>query len=653
MKTIRLTTDLSILLDQNSRRQHMGNYKTIQSAFNDIQHYIERHKNEEKNAHSAHQIKYKNTDVETIINHYLSRYKSIVISASGEGIEEVRDSRTSVDGQNHELLAERLLHDFSQIKNNIDSIDKKFIEINFDTYFPDKTGQIPMGDLIQKALDDIGKSEAGTLYIKNGTYLINRRLYIPENTTIKMENNTVLLRGHAGGFFDNGEPYAETTGYDGPGNIHVIGGTLDNNYEQLDKYPTKQVNMVNLRHADNVSFENVTFRNSISNHVFDINGTRNLKLLNCTFEGYINLNGKPQAQAEAVQISEYIPGGIDGGVVDGTPTRDVLIENCVFKRSDQLGGFDVCIGNHITAHNVFNENIEVNNNIFEDCNIGIRPYKWNIVKMTDNIFIKNDECIRISSVGGGYGASASDINGIPSGQSQAGNLYTIRGNTFRNYKTVAIGAYGQEYEDSRGYVGNLRIKDNTFSCDNNDKGMNIDIDLCRNVHIKDNSMEYARRGVQIKACHNIYIDKNHIEHMKTEGIYIVASTYTGYAMQTRHLHITSNTINTTGRNGYYLQNVQNLYVLSNSISNTNDVQEGDSLRGGIYMNKVTDARIEHNDVWGTKKGFVIRGSELTGVVAFNNGGEGDIKLWGTNAIVGYYNVASDDKVYRYETKSKG
>ena len=653
MKTTRLTTDLSNLLDQNGRRQHIGNYKTIQRSLNDIQNYTERHKSEEKNAHSARQIKYKNTDVETIIEHYLGRYKGIVVSSNGNGIEEVRDSRTSVDGENHDLLAERLLHDFLQTKNEIEKVDKKFIEINFDTYFPDKTGKKPMGDLLQKALDDIGKSEAGTLYIKNGTYLINRRLYIPENTTIKMENNTVLLRGHAGGFFDNGNPYAETTGYDGPGNIHVIGGTLDNNYEEIDKYPTKQVNMVNLRHADNVSFDNVTFRNSITNHVFDVNGTRNLKILNCTFEGYVNLNGKPQAQAEAIQLSEYIPGGIDGGVVDGTPTRDVLIENCVFRRSDQLGGFDVCIGNHITAHNVFNENIEINNNTFEDCYIGVRPYKWNITKITDNIFTDNNNCIRISAVGGGYGASASDINGIPSGQSQAGSVYTIRGNTFRDYKDIAISAYGQEYEDSRGYVRNIHIKDNMFYCENNDKGINIDVVLCGNLHIKDNSMEHARRGIQIMACHNVYIDKNHIEHMKTEGIYLRTSVYSGYAMQTRHLHVTNNTINTTGRNGYFFQNAQNLYILSNSVSNTNDAQEGGSLRGGIYLNKVQDARIENNDVWGTKKDFVIRGSDLTGVIAFNNGGQGDVKLWGENAIVGYYNVASDDKVYRHETKSKG
>lgn len=653
MKSMRLTKNLSNKLDQNFRRQNIGNYKNIETAINDIYNYTRKHKNEEKNAHSANQIRYKNTDVETIIKHYLGRYKGIVVSSSGNGIEEVRDSRTSMDGENHDLLAERLLHDFLQTKNEIESVDKKFIEINFDTYFPDKTGKKPMGDLIQKALDDIGKSEAGTLYIKNGTYLINRRLYIPSNTTIKMESNTVLLRGHAGGFFDNGDPNANTRGYEGPGNIHIIGGTLDNNYEEIDKYPTKQVNMINLRHADNVTFTDMTFKNSISNHVFDVNGTRNLKILNCKFEGYINLNGKPSAQAEAIQLSEYIPGGINGGIVDGTPTCDVLIENCKFSRSNQLGGFDTCIGNHITAHNVFNENIEINNNTFEDCYIGVRPYKWNIVKMTDNIFVENDECIRISSVGGNYGASASDINGVPSGKSQAGNLYTIRGNTFRNYKTTAIGAYGQEYEDSRGYVGNLHIKDNTFLCDNNDKGVNIDVVLCRNIHIKDNSMEYARRGIQIMACHNIYIDKNHIEHMKTEGIYLRVSVYSGYAMQTRHLHVTNNTINTTGRNGYFFQNTQNLYILSNSVSNTNEAQEGNALRGGIYLNKVQDARIENNDVWGTKKDFVIRGSDLTGVIAFNNGGQGEVKMWGDNAIVGYYNVASDDNIYRYETKAKG
>ena len=191
---MRLTKDLSDKLDQNYRRQNIGNYKTIENSVNDILSQHEKHKREEKNAHDAKQITYKNSDVETIINHYLNRYKNIVISSSGEGEEEVRDSRTSVDGENHELLAERLLHDFLQVKQEIDSVDKKFVEINFDMYFPDKTGQSPMGDLLQKALDDIGKSEAGTLYIKNGTYLINRRLYIPANTTIKMESNTVLLR---------------------------------------------------------------------------------------------------------------------------------------------------------------------------------------------------------------------------------------------------------------------------------------------------------------------------------------------------------------------------------------------------------------------------------------------------------------------------
>src|SRR5699024_11471768 len=80
---------------------------------------------------------------------------------------------------------------------------------------------------------------------------------------------------------------------------------------------------------------------------------------------------------------------------DGIRYRNVTgVQTCALPIS--------CIGNHITAHDVFNENIEINNNTFEDCYVGVRPYKWNIVKVTDNIFTRNDECISISSVGGNY-----------------------------------------------------------------------------------------------------------------------------------------------------------------------------------------------------------------------------------------------------------
>ena len=46
MKSMRLTKNLSNKLDQNFRRQNIGNYKNIETAINDIYNYTRKHKNE-------------------------------------------------------------------------------------------------------------------------------------------------------------------------------------------------------------------------------------------------------------------------------------------------------------------------------------------------------------------------------------------------------------------------------------------------------------------------------------------------------------------------------------------------------------------------------------------------------------------------------
>ncbi|MEJ7267235.1 glycosyl hydrolase family 28-related protein, partial [Staphylococcus epidermidis] len=76
--------------------------------------------------------------------------------------------------------------------------------INIDEYHPDKTGKTDVSDYIQDALNRIHNNGSGTLYIPAGKYLIVKRLIIYENTTVKMDNNAILLRGWGGGFFMNG-----------------------------------------------------------------------------------------------------------------------------------------------------------------------------------------------------------------------------------------------------------------------------------------------------------------------------------------------------------------------------------------------------------------------------------------------------------------
>lgn len=649
---MRLEKNLSNQLDQSFRRQNIDNYKKIERDHNTLLDNNIAHKTTEKNAHNSNQIKHENTTVENMLIYQKERIKNLVVGVDGDGVKEVTDSRVSSDGTTHDLLSERLAHDYNDTQQQIKEVKERFIEINFDDYNPDKTGNVGVDTLLQQALDDIGNVEAGTLIIKNGTYLINKRVSVSGNTTIKMEEHAVILRGSTGVLFDYGRNNESYSGYDGPGNIHIIGGTLDNNLEQIDKYPVESANMINIRHADNISFTNVKFKNNITYHVLDINGVNNLRIVDCVFEGHKNLLPNTAKEKEAIQISEIMKGGVGGpGEWDGTPSRNVVITGCTFKPSNLAGGFDVAIGNHASIHNIWQENFKITNNTFLDCNIGVLPFKWKNVSISGNTFENNNECIRVSSVSGNMN-SAKDVNGVPSKQSQAGDVYTIKDNIFKDYKKIGIGVYGAEHNDSIGYVGNIRVNDNTFTCQNNDLGQNIVMNLCRHVHIKGNNMSYSYRGLNIAASHNVFIDNNYMENLKREGIFINESQHTGYAMQTNHLNITNNTINSTGRNGCYVQNSRFVYITQNKILNTNLFEGDDINRGGLYIHDCRNGRIEGNDFWGSSNTFAIYGTVLTNFIAFNNGGSGTVRLFGDSAYIGYYNVSSINNIFKKDTKGE-
>lgn len=649
---MRLQKILSNQLDQSFRRENIDNFTKIENGYNELSDYTVKHKTTEPNAHNSSQIKHGNTTVEKMLTYRLAQIKNLVQGVDGNGVKEVTDSRVSIDGNSHELLSERLLHDFNNVNQTLDNVNNKFVEINFDSYNPDKTGNVGVDTLLQQALDEIGEVKAGTLIIKNGIYLINKRVSVSGNTTIKMEDYATILRGSTGVLFDYGRNNESYSGYDGPGNIHIKGGTLDNNLEQLDKYPVQSANMINIRHADNISFTNVKFRNNLSYHVLDINGVSNLRITNCVFEGHKNLLPDTAKEKEAIQIAEIVKGGVGGpGVWDGTPCKNVVITGCTFKPSNIAGGFDVAIGNHASIHNIFQDNIKINNNTFEDCQIGIKPFKWNNVEMAGNTFINNNECIRVASVKGNSN-SANDVDGIPSKQSQGGDVYSIKDNLFKNYKKTAVGVYGEEHNDSIGYVGNIRINDNTFKCDNNDQGQNIVMNLCRHIHIKGNNMAYSYRGMNIAASHNVFIDNNYIENIKTEGIFINESKHTGYAMKTNHLNITNNTINSTGRNGMYVQNTSFVYLTHNKILNANLQTSDDVNRGGLYVHDCRNGRIEGNDFWGSSNTFAIYGTALVNIIAFNNGGSGTVRLFGDSTYIGYYNVSSANNIFKKDTKGE-
>ena len=650
---ISLQTNMSNQLDQTYRSEDISNFKKIEFGVNELYEFLNKHQKQDINAHKSNQIIHGKTTVDKMLIYQMSRIRNLVLGSDKDSLKEVKDARVDNDGNEYPILSERLNAQYDTLTNRISDVEQRFIEINFDEYEPDKTGQTPITSKLQHALNRLKDSKGGVLHIKNGDYLMNGRVAVYSNTEIKMEKNVTLYRGWSGGFFDIGHKNDAYHGYEGVHNVQITGGILDSNYENLSKYPTTEMNFIQMRHNDNVTLSNIKFRNAISFHVTDINGSRNIKIRDCIFEGYIDLNGK--GYKECIQLSEYTNDSIGGaGYEDGTPTRDVVVDNCVFRKSDILDSFSVAIGNHLSRHNIWQKNFKVQNCVFEDIkDIAIRPYKWNNVKVLNNEFLRCNEGVRISSVNGND-ISANDVNGIPSGQPQTGMLYTIEGNVFQDYKTKGVTAFGKQYNDLTARVTEINITNNFFVSDNNDVGEAIVLDLCASVHIKTNTIGYAYRAIRLKGCHTIVINSNYINNIKTEAIINEVSPYTGYSALCRHIYISDNIINVTGKNGFYLQYMRNFFVKNNTITNTNDYSLDGVRRGGIYGFELDAGDVSGNMIWGDDKAFAIRIDNANNTVLFNNGGYGEVSINGSDsAKIGYWNVDTNGQIYRRQTKGLG
>lgn len=181
---MRLHTDLPIELGQEWRYKTVDNFKRILDGFNAIDKNFEYHKTEEQHAHNAKQIDYKLSNVHDELQYQDGRIEGLVIGHNGDGIEEVKDSRTSLDGTNHELLSARLKHDYQvinkKIEDNYEYLNNKIERIvNVNDYGADPTGEQDSTQAFKEAL----RGGDVHVHMTAGTYKV---------TGIKLPNNTVL-----------------------------------------------------------------------------------------------------------------------------------------------------------------------------------------------------------------------------------------------------------------------------------------------------------------------------------------------------------------------------------------------------------------------------------------------------------------------------
>lgn len=118
-------TELSNLFGSRYVTENELNYKSIRDMLFALEEEQYNHATKNKIAHDAEQILYNlktgpNTTVQKELVYQSQRVKNLVLGNLGNGQQEVRDSRTSLNGFRHPLLSERLRHDFLNIDNKIE-----------------------------------------------------------------------------------------------------------------------------------------------------------------------------------------------------------------------------------------------------------------------------------------------------------------------------------------------------------------------------------------------------------------------------------------------------------------------------------------------------------------------------------------------------
>ncbi|MCJ1787218.1 peptidase G2 [Staphylococcus warneri] len=166
------------------------NFERIESKFNELDDYNNYHEKKQRPAHTTSQIVHTLTDGLKVysdehLNYLREQVKHLVLGHNGDGIQELRASRTSIDAQSFEVLDQRLYHDFIRERNARESMRSELLKkiqriVNVDDFGGDPTGQ---RDSTKAFKDALGNGNV-LVTMSAGTYL---------TTGIKMPNNSRLV----------------------------------------------------------------------------------------------------------------------------------------------------------------------------------------------------------------------------------------------------------------------------------------------------------------------------------------------------------------------------------------------------------------------------------------------------------------------------
>lgn len=178
---------------------------------------------------------------------------------------------------------------------------------------------------------------AKTVYFPPGSYKITGYLRLYANTKVELDHNATILNYNStnGLVFLNGQ-YGNTTfasGYTGPGNIWITGGTINNAPAAALLVATEAIAIA---HAANVLVENMRFLNNYDSHFVEFNASKNVVIRNCYFD---TLTPATAGTREMINIDYSSAGGLPAmGSYDNTVCKNILVTDNVFLNGDLAVG---------------------------------------------------------------------------------------------------------------------------------------------------------------------------------------------------------------------------------------------------------------------------------------------------------------------------
>ncbi len=280
-------------------------------------------------------------------------------------------------------------------------------------------------EILQNAINELGRKGGGTLYIPAGVYHINSNVILCENIDIELQGRvgkatdgyTDELKSRIGDgefavltapAFINHDPAGPGT--NAFGNIVIRGGVMDmqgylSDGAQIDVDQagpavgsTKSCVMI-FANARGLTFEDVVVKDIYNGHAFQLTGAEDMAIRNCLFAGYtIRSETKGSKNdivttRETIQIEYAHSGAIPPTFYEEGEyyfCRNVEITDCCFTKSDKAGYHEIPIGQHGMNGRPNCTGVKITGNVFDNPYIaGIRLLCYHDVEITGNTFVSS------------------------------------------------------------------------------------------------------------------------------------------------------------------------------------------------------------------------------------------------------------------------